>query len=109
MKGHDEMNKQELLDSLKSKSAWVDEIDVWMLGLEAPLEREIMRCILFHPGNVADVHSLVINFVYKKGICTRPNLMRRLDSLVKFGFLKQSEYRGTVFYEVEKEALNGEK
>ena len=95
------MSKEEVLESIKHRSI-VDEIDAFMLGLEAPLEREIMRYIWYN-YNVVNFQMLVINFVHNKGLCSKITLERRLESLVKFGFLVRSEYRGTIFYEVKKD------
>lgn len=98
------MSKEEVLESIQRRSIR-DEIDAFMLGLDAPLEREIMRYIWYN-YNVANFQMLIINFVHNKALCTKITLERRLESLVKFGFLNRFEYRGTIFYEVVKD--NGE-
>lgn len=96
------MNREEVLEKIKKRNI-IDEIDVFMLGLEAPLEREIMRYIYFN-NNVVNFQMLIIKFVYKGGLCTKTTLERRLESLVKFKFLLRSDYKGTIFYEVQKES-----
>lgn len=95
------MSKEEVLKSISHRSV-MDEIDAFMLGLDAPLEREIMRYIWYN-YNIANFQMLIINFVHNKALCTKITLERRLESLVKFGFLNRFEYRGTIFYEVVKE------
>lgn len=101
------MSKEEVMVSIKKRSI-VDEIDAFMLGLDAPLEREIMRYIWYN-YNVVNFQMLIINFVYKNALCTKITLERRLESLVKFGFIRRFEYKGTIFYEVQKEQECGEK
>lgn len=98
---HRELSKGEVLESIKKRSV-LDEIDVFVLGLDAPLEREIMRYI-WSCQNVVNFQMLVLHFVEKQGVCTKSMLERRLESLVKFDFIKRSDYRGTIFYEIKKE------
>jgi predicted transcriptional regulator len=97
------MSKEEILKSIQHRSI-NDEIDAFMLGLDAPLEREIMRYVWYN-NNVSNLQMLVINFVFNRSICTKITLERRLESLVKFNFLNRFEYRGTIFYEVIKEEI----
>lgn len=100
------MSKEEVLKSIQHRSI-SDELDAFMLGLDAPLEREIMRYIWYN-YNVVNLQMLFINFVYNKNLCTRLTLERRLESLVKFGFISRFEDHGTIFYEIIKEESKDE-
>lgn len=95
-------DKKEFLKSIK-KSNWIDKVDVYMLGLSAPLEREIMRYI-YNQHKVVDLHLLQINFVYRGEYCSILTLNRRLQSLVDYGFLSRSEVHHTIFYSIIDEA-----
>ncbi len=95
-----QLSKEQIIDSIKKRNV-LDEIDVFMLGLDAPLEREIMRYI-WSNQNIVNFQMLIIRFVKEQGVCSKSMLERRLESLVKFDFIKRSDYRGTIFYEIQK-------
>lgn len=96
-----QLTKNDVIESIKKRNI-LDEIDVYMLGLDAPLEREIMRYI-WSNQNIVNFQMLVLHFVERQGVCTKSMLERRLESLLKFGFLSRSDYRGTIFYEIKKD------
>lgn len=101
-------SREEILQRIKKKRDVLDEIDAFMLGIDAPIEREIMRYI-WNNHNVVNFHMLVLHFVHNQGICTKAKLERRLESLCKFNFIKRSDYRGSIFYEIVKEEESTEK
>lgn len=100
--------REEILKRIKKKRDVLDEIDAFMLGIDAPIERELMRYI-WNNHNVVNFQMLVLHFVNNQGICTKAKLERRLESLCKFNFIKRSDYKGTIFYEVVKEETTTQK